>query len=116
MRRLLLLAVSTEALDALHALIDAHPRGLRRVRVAPTSSGRGLVSTQPLQADEACLRIPYELCAIEADDGEGHWASRLASRVVRNDLQSIHKASLPPPPDVLTRWPDEAIDALGDPH
>ena len=115
MRRLLLVAASTQALDALHALVDAHPRGLRRVRVAPTSFGRGLVATCPLAAEEPCLRIPYELCAIEPEDGEGHWASRLASRVVRNDLEAAHKASLPPPPDVLTRWPDESIDALGDP-
>ena len=115
MRRLLLVAASTQALDALHALIDAHPRGLRRVRVAPTSFGRGLVATCPLAAEEPCLRIPYELCAVEADDGEGHWASRLASRVVRNDLEAVHKASFPGPPDVLTRWPDEAIDALRDP-
>ena len=115
MRRLLLVAASTHALDALHALIDAHPRGLRRVRVAPTSSGRGLVATRALQADEACLRIPFDLCAIEPEDGASHWASRMASRVVRNDLQAVHKASLPAPPDVLTRWPDEAIDALGDP-
>ena len=116
MRRLLLLAVGTQALDALHALIDAHPRGLRRVRVAPTSFGRGLVATCPLAADEACLRIPYALCAVEADDGEGHWASRMASRVVRDDLDAVPKASLPGPPDGLSRWPDEAIDALGTLH
>jgi hypothetical protein len=115
MRRLLLVAATTHALDALHALIDAHPEGLRRVRVAPTSFGRGLVATCPLAAEEPCLRIPFDLCAIEADNEEGHWASRLASRLVRNELQSIHKASLPGPPDVLTRWPDESIDALGDP-
>ena len=115
MRQLLLLAASTHALDALHALIDAHPQGLRKVRVDQTSCGRGLVATCPLAADELCLRIPYELCAVEADDGEGHWAARLASRVVRNDLQAAHKASLPGPPDVLTRWPDESVDALGDP-
>ena len=115
MRRLLLLAVSTSALDALHSLIDAHPKCLRHVRVAQTSTGRGLVATQALQADEKCLRIPYDLCAIEPEDGEGLWASRLASRVVMDDLEAAHKASLPPPPDVLTRWPDEAIDALGDP-
>ena len=115
MRRLLLVAAGTHALDALHALIDAHPKGLRHVRVAQTSSGRGLVATCPLAADEACLRIPFDLCAIEAEDGASHWASRLASRVVMNDLQAVHKESLPGPPDVLTRWPDEAIDALGDP-
>ena len=116
MRRLLLLAVSTYALDALHALIDAHPKGLRHVRVAQTSSGRGLVATCPLAADEACLRIPFDLCAIESDNQESHWASRMASRLVRNDLQAAHKESLPGPPDVLTRWPDEAVDALGDPE
>ena len=115
MRRLLLLAVSAHALDALHALIDAHPRGLRHVRVAPTSSGRGLVATCPLAAEEPVLRIPYDLCAIEAEDDESHWASRMASRLVRNELQAAHKESLPGPPDVLPRWPDEAIDALGDP-
>ena len=115
MRRLLLVAASAHALDALHALIDAHPRGLRHVRVAPTSTGRGLVATRALQADEPIIRVPYDLCAIEAEDGDSHWASRLASRLVRNELQSIHKASLPGPPDVLTRWPDESIDALGDP-
>ena len=113
--RLLLFAASTHALDALHALIDAHPRGLRHVRVAQTSSGRGLVATCPLAADEACLRIPYDLCAIEPEDGDSHWASRMASRVVRDDLEAVHKASLPGPPDVLTRWPDESVDALGDP-
>jgi len=32
-----------------------------------------------------------------------------------NDLEAAHKASLPGPPDVLTRWPDESVDALGDP-
>ena len=116
MRRLLLVAASTHALDALHALIDAHPRGLRHVRVAPTSTGRGLVATRALQADEPILRVPYDLCAIEAEDGDSHWASRLASRLVRNELQAAHKESLPGPPDVLTRWPDEAIDALGDPE
>ena len=115
MRQLVLFAVSTHALEPLHSLIDAHPKGLRHVLVAQTSSGRGLVATCPLAADEACLRVPYELCAIEPEDGEGHWASRMASRLVRNDLQAAHKASLPPPPDVLTRWPDESIDALGDP-
>ena len=115
MRRLLYLAVSTHALDALHSLIDAHPRGLRHVRVAQTSSGRGLVATCPLAAEEPCLRVPYDLCAIESDNEESHWASRLASRVVMNDLEAAHKASLPPPPEVLTRWPDESIDALGDP-
>ena len=115
MRRLLLVAASTHALEPLHSLIDAHPRGLRHVRVAQTSSGRGLVATCPLAADEACLRVPYELCAIESDNEESHWASRLASRVVMNDLEAVHKASLPEPPDVLTRWPDESIDALGDP-
>ena len=116
MRRLLLVAASTHALDALHALIDAHPRGLRRVRVAQTLFGRGLVATCPLAAEEPCLRVPFDLCAVEPeDDGEGHWASRLASRLVRNELQAAHKESLPGPPDVLTRWPDEAIDALGDP-
>ena len=115
MRRLLLVAASAHALDALHALIDAHPRGLRHVRVAPTSTGRGLVATRALQADEPILRVPYDLCAIEAEDGDSHWASRLASRLVRNELQAAHKESLPGPPDVLTRWPDEAIDALGDP-
>ncbi len=112
MRRLLLLAVSTHALDALHSLIDAHPRGLRHVRVAQTPSGRGLVATHALQADEPALRIPYDLCAIEPEDGASHWASRLASRVVMNDLEAAHKASLPGPPDVLTRWPDESVDAL----
>ena len=115
MRRLLHLAVSAHALDALHSLIDAHPRGLRHVRVAQTLLGRGLVATCPLAAEEPILRIPYDLCAIEPEDGASHWASRMASRVVRNDLQAVHKASLPAPPDVLTRWPDEAIDALGDP-
>ena len=115
MRRLLLLAASTHALDALHALIDAHPKGLRHVRVAPTSTGRGLVATRALKADEQILRVPYDICAIEPEDGEGHWASRLASRVVRDDLQAAHKDSLPGPPDVLPRWPDESIDALGDP-
>jgi len=39
----------------------------------------------------------------------------MASRLVRNELQAAHKESLPGPPDVLTRWPDESIDALGDP-
>ena len=116
MRRLLLLAASTHALDALHALIDAHPRGLRKVRVDQTSCGRGLVATQALKADEAALRIPYDLCAIESDNEESHWASRMVSRLVRNELQAAHKESLPGPPDVLTRWPDEAVDALGDPE
>ena len=105
------------ALETLHALLDSHPRGLRKVAVAQTSYGRGLVATGAVAADEACLRIPYELCAVEPEasaDGS-HWASRMASRVVTNDLQPAHKAYLPPPPDVLTRWPDEAIDALGDP-
>ena len=115
MRRLLLVAASAHALDALHALIDAHPRGLRHVRVAPTSTGRGLVATRALQADEPILRVPYDLCAIEAEDGDSHWASRLASRLVRNELQAAHKESLPGPPDVLTRWSDESVDALGDP-
>jgi len=114
MRRLLLVAASTQALDALHALIDAHPKGLRHVRVAPTSSGRGLVATCPLAAEEPCLRVPYDLCAVEPEGGDSHWASRMASRLVRNDLQAAHKESLPGPPDVLTRWPDEAVDALGD--
>ena len=116
MRRLLHLAVTTHALDALHALIDAHPKGLRHVRVAQTSSGRGLVATCPLAAEEPCLRVPFDLCAIESDNEESHWASRMASRLVRNELQAAHKESLPGPPDVLTRWPDEAIDALGDPE
>ena len=116
MRRLLLVAASTHALDALHALIDAHPRGLRHVRVAETSSGRGLVATCPLAAEEPCLRIPFDLCAVEPEGGDSHWASRMASRLVRNELQAAHKESLPGPPDVLTRWPDEAIDALGDPE
>ena len=105
------------ALETLHALLDSHPRGLRKVAVAQTSYGRGLVATGAVAADEACLRIPYELCAVEPEasaDGS-HWASRMASRVVTNDLQPAHKAYLPPPPDVLTRWPDEAVDALGDP-
>ena len=115
MRRLLLVAASAHALDALHALIDAHPRGLRHVRVAPTSTGRGLVATRALQADEPIIRVPYDLCAIEAEDGDSHWASRLASRLVRNELQAAHKESLPGPPDVLTRWSDESVDALGDP-
>jgi hypothetical protein len=39
----------------------------------------------------------------------------MASRLVRNELQAAHKESLPGPPDVLPRWPDESIDALGDP-
>ena len=116
MRRLLLLAVGTHALDALHALIDAHPKGLRHVRVAQTSSGRGLVATCPLAAEEPCLRVPFDLCAIEPEGGDSHWASRMASRLVRNELQAAHKESLPGPPDVLTRWPDEAVDALGDPE
>ena len=115
MRQLVLFAVSTHALDALHSLIDAHPRGLRHVRVAQTASGRGLVATCPLAAEEPILRIPYDLCAIEAEDGESHWASRMASRLVRNELQAAHKESLPGPPDVLTRWSDESVDALGDP-
>ena len=115
MRRLLTLAVTTHALDALHSLIDAHPRGLRHVRVAQTSSGRGLVATCPLAAEEPCLSVPFDLCAIEPEGGDSHWASRMASRVVMNDLQAAHKESLPGPPDVLTRWPDESIDALGDP-
>ena len=115
MRRLLLLAASTHALDALHALIDAHPKGLRHVRVAQTPSGRGLVATCPLAAEEPVLRVPYELCAIEPEGGDSHWASRMASRLVRNELEAAHKESLPGPPDVLTRWPDEAVDALGDP-
>ena len=116
MRRLLHLAVTTHALDALHSLIDAHPRGLRHVRVAQTSSGRGLVATCPLAAEEPCLRVPFDLCAIEPEGGDSHWASRMASRLVRNELQAAHKESLPGPPDVLTRWPDEAVDALGDPE
>ena len=116
MRRLLILAVSTHALEPLHSLIDAHPKGLRHVRVAPTSSGRGLVATCPLAAEEPCLRVPFDLCAIEPEGGDSHWASRMASRLVRNELQAAHKESLPGPPDVLTRWPDEAIDALGDPQ
>ena len=105
------------ALETLHALLDSHPRGLRKVAVAHTSYGRGLVATCAVAKDEACLRIPYELCAVEpeASADVGHWASRMANRVVRDDLQPTHKACLPPPPDVLTRWPDEAIDALGDP-
>ena len=115
MRRLLKIAVGTHALEPLHSLIDAHPRGLRHVRVAQTSSGRGLVATCPLAAEEPCLRVPYELCAIEPEGGDSHWASRMASRLVRNELQAAHKESLPGPPDVLTRWPDEAVDALGDP-
>ena len=115
MRRLLHLAVTTHALERLHSLIDAHPRGLRHVRVAQTSSGRGLVATCPLAAEEPILRMPYELCAIEPEGGDSHWASRMASRLVRNELQAAHKESLPGPPDVLTRWPDESIDALGDP-
>ena len=115
MRRLLLVAASTHALDALHSLIDAHPQGLRHVRVAQTLLGRGLVATCPLAAEEPVLRVPYDLCAIESDNEESHWASRLASRVVMNELQAAHKESLPGPPDVLPRWPDESIDALGDP-
>jgi hypothetical protein len=113
----LLLAASAYALDALHALLDSHPRGLRKVAVAQTSYGRGLVATCAVAKDEAYLRIPYELCAVEpeASADVSHWASRMASRVVRDDLQPAHKAYLPPPPEVLTRWPDEAIDALGDP-
>ena len=43
--RVLLLAASAYALDALHALLDSHPRGLRKVAVAHTSYGRGLVAT-----------------------------------------------------------------------
>ena len=93
----MLLAASAYALDALHALLDSHPRGLRKVAVAQTAYGRGLVATGAVAKDEACLRIPYELCAVEPDvsaDGS-HWASRMASRVVTNDLQPAHRSYLP---------------------
>ena len=105
--RVLLLAASAYALDALHALLDSHSRGLRKVAVAHTSYGRGLVATCAVAKDEACLRIPYELCAVEpeASADVGHWASRMANRVVRDDLQPAHKACLPPPPDVLLSLP-----------
>ena len=77
--RVLLLAASAYALDALHALLDSHPRGLRKVAVAHTSYGRGLVATCAVAKDEACLRIPYELCAVEpeASADVGHLASRM---------------------------------------
>jgi hypothetical protein len=95
--RVLLLAASAYALDALHALLDSHPRGLRKVAVAQTAYGRGLVATGAVAKDEACLRIPYELCAIEFETSEdgSHWASRMAIRVVTNDLQLAHRSYLP---------------------
>ena len=46
--RVLLLAASAYALDALHALLDSHPRGLRKVAVAHTSYGRGLVAKRKI--------------------------------------------------------------------
>ena len=108
-RALAALSAAT-ALDALHALATR-----RLVRVAETPAGRGLVATRDLAPGETAMVIPFENCLVEPDGSDDdHWASRLASRLVRGEAAAAHAAHLPPPPDVLPRWDDDDVEALGD--